>query len=102
MKYENSLVNENNTIDKFSNIKKDISNNEIHNDQRISKDNINTSKLRRVSTNQDVTKGKFYNENYVTKRTKFSYDRKVIKFNIWTILKDAIGKDLNRFTMPGI
>ena len=27
--------------------------------------------------------------------------RVVTKFSMWDIIKDAVGKDINRFTMPG-
>lgn len=43
----------------------------------------------------------FSSDIYVKKRTTLPVTRKKVEFNIWTILKDAIGKDLNRFTMPG-
>jgi len=64
------------------------------------KNNENTP-ITPVYSNMNVNKSnKFYSEYYVNKRTKFPCNRTMIKFNLWTIVKDAIGKDLNRFTMP--
>ncbi len=49
------------------------------------------------------TKGKKYSDPlYKQFRKPLPTKRKITKFNIWEILKDAVGKDLNKFTMPGI
>ena len=40
-------------------------------------------------------------EIYARKRLKMPMIRQQVNFNIWEILKDAVGKDLSRFSMPG-
>ena len=35
-------------------------------------------------------------------RKELPHPRVVTKFSMWDIIKDAVGKDINRFTMPGI
>jgi hypothetical protein len=49
----------------------------------------------------EIVKGKFYDPNYDNIRTSLSHPKNNQKFNIWTILKEAIGKDLSKFAMPG-
>ncbi len=43
---------------------------------------------------------KHHSEVYLKKRTKIPI-RANVKFNIWEILRDAVGKDLSKFSMPG-
>jgi len=51
--------------------------------------------------NINGTNYKHYDEIYSKKRTKLPFLRKEVKFNVWEILRDAVGKDLSRFSMPG-
>jgi hypothetical protein len=44
---------------------------------------------------------KFYDPVYDYKRFKLPVPRKKVSLNIWSILKDAVGKDLSKFTVPG-
>lgn len=43
---------------------------------------------------------KFNDPIYKEKRTKLPFPKKKFSFNPWSILKDAIGKDLNKFCVP--
>ena len=60
-----------------------------------------------VNVNQSVsipqssfTHKKFIDPLYTVKRTKLPFPKKKFSFNPWSILKDAIGKDLNKFGVP--
>lgn len=46
-------------------------------------------------------KGKFYDEAYNNKRNSLPYPRKKMNLNVWSILKDAVTKDLSKFCVPG-
>jgi hypothetical protein len=48
-------------------------------------------------------KSKLYDEVYdnIVKRTRLPNKRIDLNLNVWSILKDAIGKDLNKFCVPG-
>jgi hypothetical protein len=39
---------------------------------------------------------------YREKRYEFPISKKPFPFNMWQILKDAVGKDLSKFCVPGI
>jgi hypothetical protein len=45
---------------------------------------------------------KFYDPMYTNKRTEPLAKRQKINLNVWSILKDALGKDLSKFCVPGI
>jgi hypothetical protein len=45
---------------------------------------------------------KFYDPIYVEKRKFLPALKKELKINVWSILKDAVGKDLSKFCVPGI
>jgi hypothetical protein len=50
-----------------------------------------------------ITKmNKFYDPIYKNKRTKLPVLKKHMNLNVWSILKDAVGKDLSKFCVPGI
>ena len=78
------------------NIKKNK--NSINNNNK----NINTTKNNMKSNiNTDIKKGSFYDPLYNYEKRKSLPERcKDVSFNIFKILKDAIGKDLNHFAMP--
>lgn len=46
---------------------------------------------------------KFYDRVYSTyiKRNRLEKPRLEVKFNVWSILKDSLGKDLNKMCVPG-
>jgi hypothetical protein len=46
-------------------------------------------------------KGKFYEPMYEDRRKNMPFQRKQVSVNVWGILRDAIGKDLSKFAMPG-
>lgn len=39
-------------------------------------------------------------KSYSQKRTRLEHKRVEVNINLWTILKDAVGKDLNKFSVP--
>jgi len=39
--------------------------------------------------------------NYENIRNNLPVPRVIMKLNIWAILKEAVGKDLSKFSMPG-
>lgn len=46
---------------------------------------------------------KYFDEAYdTTKRKMLPVKRKKLNINVWSILKDALGKDLSKFCVPGI
>ena len=45
---------------------------------------------------------KFYDSIYNNKRSKLPVLKKSMSLNVWSILKDAVGKDLSKFCVPGI
>jgi hypothetical protein len=45
--------------------------------------------------------GKFYEPMYEERRKNMPFQRKQVSVNVWGILRDAIGKDLSKFAMPG-
>jgi hypothetical protein len=49
----------------------------------------------------NTTNYKNYSECYSKKRTKMPFVRKQVSFNVWEILRDAVGQDLSKFSMPG-
>ena len=77
-------------------INTDIDTNKINNIN-----NKNIIKLDNKKKNNTLQKGSFYDPLYsYEKRTSLPEKSKEVSFNIFKILKDAIGKDLNRFAMP--
>ena len=53
------------------------------------------------NNNLNIVKGSFYDPLYsYQKRSSLPEQMKEVSFNIFKILKDAIGKDLNHFAMP--
>jgi len=44
---------------------------------------------------------KFYDSLYVQKRCSLPTKKKELNLNVWSILKDAVGKDLSKFCVPG-
>lgn len=49
----------------------------------------------------DHKSSQFYDPMYNEKRDELPVKKKPLNLNVWSILKDAIGKDLNRFCVPG-
>ncbi len=45
--------------------------------------------------------GKFFDPMYEERRKNLPLERKQVSVNVWGILRDAIGKDLSKFAMPG-
>ncbi len=88
----NEIVNDT-TKDKTKDKDKDKN---IEKDKKESINNINTDQ-------HVVKKSKFYDEVYdkTPKRTRLPNKRIDLNLNVWSILKDAIGKDLNKFCVPG-
>jgi len=43
----------------------------------------------------------YYDSNYVNKRKELPTIKKTFTFNVWNVLKDAVGKDLSKFCVPG-
>lgn len=43
----------------------------------------------------------YYEKAYDSKRDRLPVKRVIKKLNVWSILKDAVGKDLNKFCVPG-
>lgn len=55
----------------------------------------------RIRVTKPQTKGKFYDPVYDhNKRATLPVKRKDLSLNIWAFFKSAVGKDLNRFTVP--
>ncbi len=46
-------------------------------------------------------KGKFYDPDYDNIRTQLPVPRKKVKFSIWEVLKELVGKDFSKFAVPG-
>jgi hypothetical protein len=55
-----------------------------------------TSNLAHIKLNN-----KFYDPLYLEKRKSLPVKKKELKLNVWNILKDAVGKDLSKFCVPG-
>lgn len=79
-----------NKVEKIEKIKKE-SVSEYHNQTQTQDNSVS------------VKKSKFYDEVYdkTVKRTRLPNKRIDLNLNVWSILKDAIGKDLNKFCVPG-
>ena len=43
----------------------------------------------------------YYDVNYINKRKELPTIKKTFNFNVWNVLKDAVGKDLSKFCVPG-
>ncbi len=54
-----------------------------------------------MDTNKISVNGKFYDPMYNEKRKELPTKRLKLNLNVWKILKDAIGKDLSKFCVPG-
>ena len=64
------------------------------------KNNYNKKNIK-INKKQDKLKGQFYDPLYsYERRTSLPEQSKEVSFNIFKIIKDAIGKDLNHFAMP--
>ena len=75
---------------------------EINLSQNINniKNNYNKKNIK-INKKQDKLKGQFYDSLYsYERRTSLPEQSKEVSFNIFKIIKDAIGKDLNHFAMP--
>lgn len=44
---------------------------------------------------------KFYDPLYIEMRKCLPAKKKELNINVWSILKDAVGKDLSKFCVPG-
>ncbi len=63
--------------------------------------NKNKNIIKNLNKNTDKIKGAFYDPLYsYQKRTSLPEQMKEVSLNIFKLLKDAIGKDLNHFAMP--
>ena len=78
-----------------ANVENKKSENIINNQNKIKKS------ISVKNNDKDIIKGAFYDPLYsYQKRTSLPEQMKEVSFNIFKILKDAIGKDLNHFAMP--
>jgi hypothetical protein len=55
-----------------------------------------------VITITKISKPKFFDPIYESKRLQLPVLKKQMNLNVWSILKDAVGKDLSKFCVPGI
>jgi hypothetical protein len=61
-----------------------------------SESNVNESNSLNV-----YSKNKFYDSIYNSKRHELPAKKEKLTLNVWSILKDALGKDLSKFCVPG-
>ncbi len=61
--------------------------------------NLNSISL--VNSNNLHKHGKFFDPLYEETRQNLPVKREKVTVNVWGILRDAIGKDLSKFAMPG-
>ncbi len=71
-------------------------NSEVNTKDKAEKNNSN---LIKVTTMKD---SRFYDPVYFTysKRNRLDKKRLEVSINLWSVLKDAVGKDLNKFSVP--
>ena len=63
--------------------------------------NENNSQIKSLFNNNNNNKKIYYDPLYnYKKRTKLPIPKKEISLNVWSFFKGAVGKDLNRFTVP--
>jgi hypothetical protein len=48
-----------------------------------------------------MKRNRFYDPVYDNKRVQLPFPKKQMNLNVWSILKDAVGKDLSKFCVPG-
>lgn len=90
----NKNLSENNTINYNLNESQNIKNNNYN----ISENTLNQSLT--TSSNYPGRAEDFSDKAYNKKRTALSVPRVKVNFSIWSILKDAVGKDLTKFSVP--
>jgi hypothetical protein len=73
------------------------------NEEEKNEEVIVKAKAVKYNTIQEIVavKNKFYDPVYANKRTELPVKRKNLNINVWSILKDAVGKDLSKFCVPG-
>lgn len=69
-------------------------------EELLKSNNDDKNKQGNDSIQAKTVQKKFYDALYDKKRHALPFKRTKYEFNIWKILKDAIGKDLNRFCVP--
>ena len=72
-------------------------------DASIDEETPNDNYIVKTTNTLQPKKNEFYDPIYstTTKRTKLPKERIDLNLNVWSILKDAVGKDLNKFCVPG-
>ena len=95
------MLNNNNSINnKLSNENTSINNNlsTFNNSNNI----VNSLSILDNKSKININ-DKFYDKVYsnYTKRNRLTKPRLEVKFNVWSVLRDALGKDLNKFCVPG-
>ena len=78
----------------------------LNTEKKLSVEQKNNQGFTKLRSNMNlslvnITNYKYFNEIYSRKRVKMPMIRQQVTFNIWEILRDAVGKDLSRFSMPG-
>lgn len=89
--------------------KESSKNDKLEKTEKIKKESVSEYHNQTQTQNQaqdkilPIKKSKFYDEIYdkTDKRTRLPNKRIDLNLNVWSILKDAIGKDLNKFCVPG-
>lgn len=79
--------------------------NKVNSNSRLSQDN-QTNIIAVKEPNKEIKKNsanQYYDEVYakIEKRNRLPKERVPMNLNIWGILKDAVGKDLSKFCVPG-
>ena len=103
-KNENSLFEENPKIDDFDkkNMKEEIDVLNKYGEVFYSaEESLNDIDTNNFDDEEKKTIKKFYDPLYDYKRNLLPFPKKKIDLNVWSILKDAVGKDLSKFCVPG-
>jgi hypothetical protein len=82
----------------------DHEDNKYDSDNRESNDEVQLKvKSVKFETISDIVTSnkKFYDAVYDNRRTELPVKRRNLNLNVWSILKDAVGKDLSKFCVPG-
>lgn len=74
-----------------------------NNQNKVERKNTNKNLNQTPNTQLVSVNNPFYDEVYdkMPKRDRLPNKRIELNINVWGILKDAIGKDLNKFCVPG-
>ncbi len=83
-----------------------ISKNHTESKKRVSKNIMrNNEEAIQFGLIQEITpvhiENKFYDPIYSQIRKSLPQKKKDLNINVWSILKDAVGKDLSKFCVPG-